>query len=129
MWLNLIILLCKNLNLRFSTWLTHLILRFLYIFGRFGQQCGTVYCEWFDFSSSFCGSRQREYIVERGTSHISKPSIFIENSGQRDISDHDAKTVGNKPEKFEGKGEASFDTSFMIQSHAERKSLEPFPIF
>jgi hypothetical protein len=28
-------------------------------------------------------------------------------------------TVRNKHEKLEGKGEASFDTPFMIQSHTE----------
>ena len=32
---------------------------------------------------------------------------------------HTTLTVRNKHEKLEGKGEASFDTPFMIQSHVE----------
>ena len=32
---------------------------------------------------------------------------------------HTTYTIRNKDEKMEGKGEASFDTPFMIQSHAE----------
>ena len=41
MWLTKIIyfVINKNLNLSFSTWLTHLILRFLYIFGCSGPWC------------------------------------------------------------------------------------------
>ena len=39
-------------------------------------------------------------------------------------------TTRNKHEKLEGKGEASFDNPFMMQSHAERRKLwEPFRIY
>ena len=39
---NFIFLLWKNLNLSFSTWLTHLILRFLYILCCSGPRCDTT---------------------------------------------------------------------------------------
>jgi hypothetical protein len=44
---------------------------------------------------------------------------------------HTTYIVRNKHEKLEGKGEASFDTPFMIQSHLKvwRKSWEPFRFY
>jgi hypothetical protein len=38
---NVSVLFCKNLKSSFSTWLTHLSLRFLYILGWSGPQWGT----------------------------------------------------------------------------------------
>ncbi len=45
------------------------------------------------------------------------------------LEDNITKIFRSKHEKLEGKGEASFDTPFMIQNHTERKSLEPFRIY
>ena len=44
---------------------------------------------------------------------------------------HTTQTARNKHAKWEGKGEASFDTPFRIQSHAEsmKKIVEPFRIY
>ena len=50
---------------------------------------------------------------------IMPTTLLLAHPDLKTYRNHTTYTVRNKHEKLEGKGEASFDTPFKIQSHAE----------